>query len=161
MNRILVLTDKESDLSLLLQKSCNATVMPLSTVCVDDTAFDALCVLVGNGEYPTNLSAPLHDCMDKMGRAGKPVFCEFVGPIGGVRLRGTTSYVRQRMAFNANNFAVEGLPQWALSECLYQDLRVPPSKRKRTEKPLLEECSYPRFSENSSQRTLPTTRNKS
>ena len=123
MNRILVLTDKESDLSLLLQKSCNATVMPLSTVCVDDTAFDALCVLVGNGEYPTNLSAPLHDCMDKMRRAGKPVFCEFVGPIGGVRLRGTTSYVRQRMAFNANNFAVEGLPQWALfdgqsNECI-------------------------------------------
>ena len=111
MNRILVLTDNPSDLSLLLQKNCNATVLPLSTVCVDDKAFDSLCVLVGNGEYPTNLSAPLHAFMDKMRGAGKPVFCEFVGPIGGVRLRGTTSYVRQRMAYNKNNFAVEGLPQ--------------------------------------------------
>ena len=123
MNRILVITDGESDLSLLLQKSCNATVIPLDAVCVDDKAFDALCVLVGNGSYPTNLSAPLHDLMDKMRGAGKPVFCEFVGPIGGVRLRGTTSYVRQRMAFNEHNFAVEGLPQGALldgqsNECI-------------------------------------------
>ena len=123
MNRILVITDEESDLSLLLQKTCDATVVPLDTVDVDDKAFDALCVLVGNGVYPTNLSAPLHDFMDKMRRADKPVFCEFVGPIGGVRLRGTTSYVRQRMVFNEKNFAVEGLPQGALfdgqsNECI-------------------------------------------
>ena len=123
MNRILVITDGESDLSLLLQKNCNATVLPLDTVDVDDKAYDALCVLVGNGIYPTNLSAPLHDFMDKMRWAGKPVFCEFVGPIGGVRLRGTTSYVRQRMAYNKNNFAVDGLPQGALfdgqsNECI-------------------------------------------
>ena len=109
MNRILVLTDGESDLSLLLKEACNATVMPLDTVCVDNEAFDSLCVLLGNNVYPTNLSAPLHDCMEKMRRAGKPVFCEFVGPIGGVRLRGTTNMVRQRMAYNAKGFPVDGL----------------------------------------------------
>lgn len=109
MNRILVITDGDSDFLQLLQKNCNITVMSLNTVSVDANAFDALCVLVGNGNYPTNLSAPLHDLMDKMRRAEKPVFCEFVGPIGGVRLRGTESTERQRMVYNSKAFEVEGL----------------------------------------------------
>lgn len=109
MNRILVVTDGDSDLLQLLQKSCDVTVISLDSVDVNPNAYDALCVLVGNNIYPTNLSAPLHDCMEKMRRQGKPVFCEFVGPIGGVRLRGTVQMVRQRMAYNAKGLPMDGL----------------------------------------------------
>ena len=109
MNRILVLTDGDSDLLQLLQKNCDVTVMSLDTVEVDHNSFDSLCVLVGNNIYPTNLAAPLHDCMEKMRGQGKPVFCEFVGPIGGVRLRGTVRMVRQRMAYNAKGLPMDGL----------------------------------------------------
>ncbi|MBP3422370.1 MAG: hypothetical protein J6K86_01245 [Clostridia bacterium] len=109
MNRILVVTDGDSDLLQLLQKTCDVTVISLDSVDVNPNAYDALCVLVGNNIYPTNLSAPLHDCMEKMRRQGKPVFCEFVGPIGGVRLRGTVQMVRQRMAYNAKGLPMDGL----------------------------------------------------
>ncbi|MBR2646365.1 MAG: hypothetical protein IKD47_02235 [Clostridia bacterium] len=108
MNRILLITNGDSDFRRLLEAHCNVTVGDLDTVNVDVDAYDAFCVLAGIEDVPINLSAPLHTAMNKFRAQGKPVFCEFMGPIGRVRLRGTVDTTRQRMVYFSEE-KIEGL----------------------------------------------------
>ncbi len=109
MNKIIVITNGESDLLKLLQAHCNVTVVPLNSGAFDVDDFDAMCILAGMENSLLNIPAPLHACMDKMRAQGKPVFCEFIGPVGGIRLRGTINTARQRMVYYATSCQAEGL----------------------------------------------------
>lgn len=109
MNRILVVTNGDSDFLQLLQRNCNVTVRTFDNAVTGADDFDALCMLAGNEEGLRNPPAPLHTLMDKMRAENKPVFCEFIGPIGGIRLRGTLDTARQRMVYRSNRFSADGL----------------------------------------------------
>ena len=82
MNRILIITRKESDLSKLILAHCPGAAMcdPGGEVPVEE--FDALCILSGNEDRPLMLSAPLRNRVEAARAAGKPVFTEFVTSIG-------------------------------------------------------------------------------
>ena len=84
MNRILMLSQEASDLSDLILANCpgSALYSPFAQdIPVDD--FDAICVLGGNEDLPLLLPAPLRCAMEAARIAGKPVFTEYIGSIGG------------------------------------------------------------------------------
>ena len=110
MNRILLITEKESDLAGLLQKSCDSvTVMTPDVRCFDIDAYDALCVLGGNTDEGIVLNAPLRVCVEKFRATGKPIFCEFVQSISSAYVDKSIHTTHHRMVFNAGDFTVEGL----------------------------------------------------
>lgn len=80
MNKILILSHAESDLSDLLLRTCpGAVFVPFSDcadVCMD--SYDALAILGGNGDGAFTLPPHLRLKAEAVTRAGKPVFCEFV-----------------------------------------------------------------------------------
>jgi len=109
MNRILVVTNGESDLLRLLKKNCNVTVLAFEDVYVEEKDYDALCVLAGIEERPINPPSPLQTLMEQMRAKRKPLFCEFVGPVGKARLRGTVNTARKRMVYRAQGILADGL----------------------------------------------------
>ena len=82
MNKILVVTDGQSDLLELLKASCDVTVAPFDADDYDVESHDALCILAGESEGALNPAAPLQARLCEAREAGKPVFCEFLGSIG-------------------------------------------------------------------------------
>ncbi len=123
MNRILVITNKDSDLLQLLKAHCNTTVIGFDAPAFDPSGFDALCVLAGVERECGILPAPLHDGMQKMRAEGKPVFCEFVGSIGASRQRAVLNTERRRMVYSSAHFPIAGLENGDLfdgqsNECL-------------------------------------------
>ena len=78
MNKILVVANGESDL-LTLMKENNLDITVISSEISTRplaSAFDALCILGGTESSALIPSAPCHDLLDAMRKAGKPVFCE-------------------------------------------------------------------------------------
>ena len=111
MNKILVLSDHESDLLTLLC-ACDLNVLILSpeaAVCPSADDIDALCVLGGHLPSPLILSPQCHCLLDAMRKAGKPVFCEYVGSICQTRERGHASIARQRMVYREAGLNVPGV----------------------------------------------------
>ena len=84
MNRILVITDGESDLLQLLRECCPVTVVPPRAVRLDTEGYDAACVLGGYADAPLRLPAPIQAALLAMQAEGKPLFYEFVAAIGGM-----------------------------------------------------------------------------
>ncbi len=82
MNRILIITPKESDMSELLLRNCpgSACYAPTSEHIPYDT-FDAACLLGGMEQTPWALPAPVRVAIERMREMGKPVFCEFISSI--------------------------------------------------------------------------------
>lgn len=109
MNKILVVTNGESDLLRLLRANCDITVISSEAVFPNADAFDALCVLAGNESAPLNLSAPLQWGLNRMREMGKPVLCEFLGTMGATMKRSMVSTERQRMVYYASGLEVRGL----------------------------------------------------
>lgn len=109
MNRILVITNGESDLLSILSSRCDVTVITTDSEPFDPHAYDSLCVLLGNECTPSLLSAPLHTRLNEMRSLGKPTFIEFVTSIAEARTRGTLSTERQRMVFYPHGLDCDGL----------------------------------------------------
>ncbi|MBQ7339039.1 MAG: hypothetical protein IJW40_11390 [Clostridia bacterium] len=83
MNRILILSSTKNDLAaLLLRCFTDAAVYAPESENIPFAAYDALCVLGGDGQAPLILSARVRMAVEEMRRQGKPVFCEFVASIG-------------------------------------------------------------------------------
>lgn len=93
---------KENSLDITIISSESAT-RPLSST------FDSLCILGGTEDSALILSSPLHDLLDDMREAGKPIFCEFVGSITSTRSRGSESTARQRMVYRSSGIYAEGV----------------------------------------------------
>ena len=111
MNKILVITDHESDLVAVMKESglC-VTVLPTKfTTPPSVSDFDALALLGGCCDSPLIPTPLCHLLLEKMHEAGKPVFCEFVGSILATRDRGNDSTARQRMVYRANGFSADGV----------------------------------------------------
>ena len=123
MNKILIITDYDSDLLSIMQNSgISATVIPVNCdtpPAVSD--FDALAVLGGCGESPLIPSPPTHLFIEKMHEAKKPVFCEYVGSILATRKRGTESTARQRMVYRGDGFSAEGVEDGDLFDAQSND----------------------------------------
>lgn len=84
MNRILILSHAASDLSDLILANCPGAALysPFAQdIPVDD--FDAICVLGGNEDLPLLLPPVLRCRFEAFRAAGKPVFTEYIGSIGG------------------------------------------------------------------------------
>ena len=111
MNKILVITDHESDLLSVMQNSgIPTTVIPVN--CDTPPAFsdfDALAVLGGCGDSPLIPSPPCHLIIEKMHAAGKPIFCEYVGSLLATRERGKESTARQRMVYKGDVLSPSGI----------------------------------------------------
>ena len=111
MNKILVITDHESDLLSVMQNSgISTTVIPVN--CDTPPAFsdfDALAVLGGCGDSPLIPSPPCHLIIEKMHAAGKPIFCEYVGSLLATRERGKESTARQRMVYKGDVLSPSGI----------------------------------------------------
>ena len=82
MNRILILSEKQSDLSDLILKTCADSELRAPDKPFDTAAFDALCLLGGNVQKPITYPSPVRACIEKFRASGKPVFAEFVEAIG-------------------------------------------------------------------------------
>lgn len=83
MNRILLLSEPNTDLATLILEQCPGAVrygFEEENVPFED--FDAVCVLGGTSENPFVVPAHLRMSIEKMHAAGKPIFCEFVSSIG-------------------------------------------------------------------------------
>ena len=77
MNRILILSSKESDLSNLILSSCTSSELRSPDVPFDPYKYDALCLLGGNSPSPAVYPAPVRAAIEKMRELKKPVFSEY------------------------------------------------------------------------------------
>ena len=84
MNKILILSRGESDLTKLIVDTCpGACLVDYTEPCLQETEdYDALAILGGNAEDPLSLHIPMRARVEKMRERGKPVFCEYVRAIG-------------------------------------------------------------------------------
>ena len=114
MNRILILSEKPSDLSDLILKNCKGSEFRAPDKPFDGADFDALCLLSGNREHPITYPSPVRACIERFRATGKPVFAEFVEAIGGSVDNGITETTHHRMVFDPTDFPVEGLPTGAV-----------------------------------------------
>ena len=105
MNRILLITEKESDLGNLLMKVCpSVTVIGLDTLSFDPNDYDALCILGGNSEEGLVIPAPLRMCVEDLRAQGKPVFAEFVRSINTAYIDTMMHTTHHRLVFADNDF---------------------------------------------------------
>lgn len=112
MNRILLITEKESDLGGLLQRVCKSvTVMSPDSHHFDPDEYDALCILGGNSDTGIALNAPLRICAEKFLYRGKPMFCEFVRSIASLGIDSRFQTTHHRLVFSDKNLAVPGLSE--------------------------------------------------
>ncbi len=110
MNRILLITEKESDLGNLLQKTCkDVTVIGLDKHCFDLDMFDSLCILGGNTDRGVVLNAPLRMCVEKFIAQGKPVFTEYVRSIAQTYVDISIHTSHHRMVFSDKTYPMPGL----------------------------------------------------
>ena len=110
MSRLLLITEEESDLSLLLRKAFDeVTVVSPRARAVDVSGYDALCVLGGNTDEGVVLNPPLRVCVEQFRAEGKPMFCEFVRSVASSRLSAVVSTIHHRMVFADKAFSVPGL----------------------------------------------------
>lgn len=82
MNKILILSEKESDFSKLILENCSgskAYMLDDENIPFED--FDSVCILCGTAEKPVMLSAPTRIKIEKIIAEGKPVFCEYLSSI--------------------------------------------------------------------------------
>ena len=114
MNRILVLSNKPSDLSELILLSCPGSEIRKPDSPFDPYEFDALCLLGGNEEKPAVYDAPVRYAIEKMRELGKPVFAEFVSAIGGSSENGITETTHHRLVYSPSNFPISKLPAGAV-----------------------------------------------
>ena len=111
MNRILVLSRGESDLTRLISRSCpGARIVDYTQPCLPDTeSYDALAVLGGTEEEPLVLRAPMRQRAEQMRQAGKPVFCEFVRAIGNEYHVAIEEKTHDRLVHGSENMRIPGL----------------------------------------------------
>ena len=110
MNHILLITEKESDFSDLLQKICtNVTVMSSDVRSFDPDAYDALCILGGNTDGGLILNASLRICVEKFRELGKPLFCEFVLSISSAYGEDRIHATHHRLVFSDKALSIPGL----------------------------------------------------
>jgi len=110
MNRILLISENESDFGNLLIKTCpDVTVISPDTLSFDPDDYDALCILGGNTEEGLVLPAPLRMCVEELREQGKPVFAEFVLSISSAYKDKTLHTTHHRMVFADKDLAVAGL----------------------------------------------------
>lgn len=110
MSRLLLITDEESDLSLLLRRVfTEVTVLSSRARYADPDGYDALCILGGNTDEGIVLNAPLRMCADAFRAQGKPMLCEFARSVASSQIRGLLPTTHHRMVFSDKAFAVPGL----------------------------------------------------
>lgn len=98
MNHILVLTGSESDFLSLLSKYCKITVKSFEDN-IDSFEYDALCILGGAESASVTMPARLHNLVERMHEARKPIFFEFVSALLLTRSKGSLNTARQRMVY--------------------------------------------------------------
>lgn len=124
MNRILIVSDKENDLSSLIRRSC-----PGSLFCsFDDAAdadwesFDAAAILCGSKEEPYPLRPPVRCRLERFMAGGKTVFCEFLASVEdvfvGKQLNGIT---HQRLIYRDDGGTIPGLTPGDVLDGHYND----------------------------------------
>lgn len=112
MNRILMITNGKSDLSELIHKNCqDVTEISFNETSFSTDEYDALCILGGNNDERTTLSAPLRVCVEKMRETGKPIFTEFITSISSAYINVVKKTTHHRMVFSDRDFKVEGLTE--------------------------------------------------
>ena len=141
MNRILILSEKPSDLSDLILKNCKGSELRAPDKPFDGADFDALCLLSGNREHPITYPSPVRACIERFRATGKPVFAEFVEAIGGSVDNGITETTHHRMVFDPTDFPVAGLSTGAVLDDHNNDC-ITYAFRNHAKKPILTMHSY-------------------
>ena len=77
--KLLIITKKENDLSLILSSSCEAKILaPEKAEYEDILSFDAMAILGGTDNKPMMLTPYLRSKAEGFAKSGKPIFLEFV-----------------------------------------------------------------------------------
>ena len=77
--KLLIITKKENDLSLILSSSCEAKILaPEKAEYEDILSFDAMAILGGTDSKPMMLNPYLRSKAEGFAKSGKPIFLEFV-----------------------------------------------------------------------------------
>lgn len=115
MNRILLIEKQESDLSILLKKSCDrVTVISADTHSFNTDEYDSLCIIGGNTDDGIILNPHLRICVEEFRGLGKPIFCEFVRSISGAYTDTTLHTTHHRLVFDSKVLPIEGLESGAV-----------------------------------------------
>ena len=122
MNRILILSHAASDLSDLILANCPGSVLMSpddSSICMD--RFDAVCVLAGIEDAPYMIPAIPRCAIEQMRTAGKPVFTEFCGSMGGCYMDTPDTMSHHRMAYMEGGLQAQGLSIGDILDGHYND----------------------------------------
>ena len=114
MNRILILSSKESDLSDLILSSCPSSILRSPEEPFDPYEFDALCLLGGNSPSPAVYPAPVRAAIEQMRKLNKPVFSEYASAIGGALENGIVRTSHHRLVYSPDDFPINDLPRGAV-----------------------------------------------
>ena len=78
--KLLVVSEKESDLFRLFKTICDATLASCNEASeIELLEYDALAILGGTEEKPLIMNAPLREKTESFADSGKPIFLEYVG----------------------------------------------------------------------------------
>ena len=126
MNKILVLSESQNDLSQLILRTCiGAEWFSLQAGEIPFEKFDALCVLGGDREKPLTLTAKIRMQVDKMRQAGKPVFGEFLtsmGPVCEPVSKKATKTSHHRLVYSGQYVKVDGLQNGSVLDGHYNEV---------------------------------------
>lgn len=129
---ILIISNKHSDLSLLLERHFKITMLPPDCAGFDEALYDGVFVLGGNADEPITLSPPVRVCIERMQRAGKRVFCEYARAIGGMVDDGVVRTSHHRAVYSGTSLKIYGLNQGDVLDGHYNDCIEYAFKNKQT-----------------------------
>jgi hypothetical protein len=123
MKKLLILSSPDNDLTELLLRAIPDAVCYLPTAAnIPFDAYDALCVLGGDGTEPLILPSPVRMGVERMRQAGKRVFAEFVASISQLYCDKPLRTTHHRMMMVDGT--VSSLPQGAILDEHYNE-RIP------------------------------------
>jgi len=111
MNKLLILSHDESDLSAMLRQVCPQT--ELYNFCdwrtIDFAAYDAYAFLGGNGEEAELFVPQLRVIFESLRETGKPILAEFIRSVGYYCSGKVEKMDHQRMVYREQDIHIEGL----------------------------------------------------
>ena len=127
MNKILIMAEKENDLSDLFLKSCTgAEVHSFTDYDIPFENFDSVCILAGTEEKHISIPARNRIKIEKMIEDGKRVFCEFVFSIGCVHGEGTQKTTHHRLVYSDKDISFTNLSKGDILDGHHNDLLLFP-----------------------------------
>ncbi|MBO5454756.1 MAG: hypothetical protein J6A69_12465 [Clostridia bacterium] len=123
MNKILIISEKENDLTnIILKYCCGAKVYSYKDYNIPFEKFDSVCVLGGTEKKPLTLPAKNRVKIEKMAKQGKRVFYEFVASIDCIHQADITKTTHHRLVYSNEQVEFANLAKGDILDGHYNEL---------------------------------------